>query len=677
MKYPFWILERSFGGIGVAVSPINGTQSGNWPEGPSSPMSLEACRAMMMACSADDAQGPAHMVFLVGGAGNGKSKLAAEVVAQIPGSRRGASSNFAQRCYEFDLPNGGALRVVNDATIPPKDKHEAPLRRDLVDALRNGEHLLACINRGVLIGEVGKAATAGDAALDHVAESITAWLLDGRFQEDEADRVDRLTVENDQDAAHYRFGKITLGGREAAIIHVVYMDRASLLEEWEPAPSAESTVKPLPLGKMRTLALLGIDRKEHASAFENCITELAKTFGGGLDADDLDPVRANAMALSRPGPAKGWCSVMRGAEILTGTHFSYRELWALSAHSFVGPVASDTFAALSEHVRAKIVIAQQGRGEERLSALMTLGALRTHMLLFDAGNAAAAAGDETATSVANMPFPWPHTASDALRAVQFADPLRQFGATDGKDASALGRRLDGISEGQLPGAQLAREEPAIAEYWSPLDATIEEEIGLAIAPRGDSLPLRVRSKLLAWYGRYMYRLVALVRGWPAYVSVAHEWQNAWEDANQGKRLSREIEDAVLDILAPQDDAGRSAYFTFLQPRVTPGAGSAPKVRLELPRNKVEISARTVGDRIDIEIILPSANDQRPAAEATLDFHFLRETMARRDGHGFTDSLLLIEPRIERLRAAMVAAQLAAEDGRNRFYFTDRTFAEAR
>lgn len=632
---------------------------------------------LVLACSKSAELGPAHMVFLVGGAGNGKSKLAAEVVAEVCGIQRGEPSIFAQRCYEFDLPNGRALRIINDATIPPKDGHHAPLRRDLVDALRNRQHFLGCINRGVLIGEVGRPTTAGDSALEHVALSITAWLLDGRTPQAEAGRADRLVVEAANDSGHYRFGKVILGDKEVAIIHVVYMDRASLLENWEQAPSTDSTDKPLPLSKIRTLALCGDDRKMYPSAFEHCIIELATRFGDEIDANILDPVRANAAALSRSGPARGWCSIMRGAEILTGTHFSYRELWALGAHSLVGPVTSDTVEALFDYVSVKIGIARQGQGEEKLDALMKLGALRTHMLLFDAGNGDATAWENSAKGVAGAPFAWPSTASDALLAVRIADPLRQFGTTDGDDATAISRRLDAISEGKLPGAQLAQEEPAIAEYWSVLDATIEQEIQLAIAPRDDALPLKVRSELLAWYGRYMYRLVAMVRGWPAYVSVANEWQNAWEDANKMKRLNSYIENAVLDILAPLDEAGRTAYFTFLQPRVTPGAGSAPKVRLELPRNKIDVSARTEGDRIDIVINLPSAHQDRPTAEATLDFHFLREAMARREGHGFTDSLLLIEPRIERLRAAIVAAQLASEDGRNRFYFTDRTFAEVR
>ena len=84
------------------------------------------------------------MVFLVGGAGNGKSKLAADAVGNVDGTLQGDASEFAQRTYAYELAAGGCLRVINDATIPPADKHVAPLVRDLSDVINSGDHLLAC-----------------------------------------------------------------------------------------------------------------------------------------------------------------------------------------------------------------------------------------------------------------------------------------------------------------------------------------------------------------------------------------------------------------------------------------------------------------------------------------------------------------------------------------------------
>ena len=75
-----WVLERSFGGLGAAVSPESAAGSHNWPVGPTPPMSGAVCDALVQACSrsgGDDE--PICISVLVGGAGNGKSKLASDV----------------------------------------------------------------------------------------------------------------------------------------------------------------------------------------------------------------------------------------------------------------------------------------------------------------------------------------------------------------------------------------------------------------------------------------------------------------------------------------------------------------------------------------------------------------------------------------------------------------------
>ena len=98
--YPAWILERSFGGLGVAVSPNSEQLEGSWPDGPSSPMSREASNALISACNGGAGwNDPRCMVFLVGGAGNGKSKLAADTVKAVKGKFIGKGRSFAQRTY--------------------------------------------------------------------------------------------------------------------------------------------------------------------------------------------------------------------------------------------------------------------------------------------------------------------------------------------------------------------------------------------------------------------------------------------------------------------------------------------------------------------------------------------------------------------------------------------------
>lgn len=421
MPYPSWILERSFGGLGVAVSPISGGEGEKWPTGPSSPMSSEACRAMMMACSASDNLGPAHMVFLVGGAGNGKSRLAAEVVKHVNGKRKGEDSAFAQRCYEFALPNGRALRILNDATIPPADKHQFALRRDIAEALHGNEHFLGCINRGVLIGEQSeREGLSGNQ--DKIASDIIAWLLDGCLRNDGADELG-LVSGGELDVGHYQFAKVREAGKVTAVLHLVYMDSASLLEEWEMPPAMERTDAALPTVKQTVTPLGSVKRGDMATAFEACLTKLASNFHADLSPSTFDPIAANAVSLSSELVARGWCSIMRGAEILSGTHFSYRELWALSAHSLVGPASSDALAKLSAHVAENVELIQSSEIHDRVAGAVALGNLRSHMMLFDAG--APEGGSDIKT------FDWPRTISDAISALALRRPCEALRAVEG------------------------------------------------------------------------------------------------------------------------------------------------------------------------------------------------------------------------------------------------------
>ncbi|WP_157966445.1 hypothetical protein [Oceanibium sediminis] len=664
MIYPTWILERSFGGLGVAVSPLNGALQSRWPDGRSSPMSAEACQAMMIACSAADNLGPAHMVFLVGGAGNGKSKLAADVVACVNGTARDEPSAFAQRCYAFDLPNGRGLRVVNDATIPPADKQEFALQRDIVDALEAGDHFLGCINRGVLIGERQEPDSLENDN-NRVASAIISWLLEGELPALPTGNAEIKTAGESEDASeNYGFARIRIAGNLVAVVHLVYMDNASLLEEWPESEPATRTDAALPSCQPKVTPLLDRERGEVESAFEGCLSKLASGYLNDLPAENLDPVRSNTLSLSNTSVARGWCSVMRGAEILSGTHFSYRELWALASHSIIGPLASEALGELQKHVQLQQDRVRNGNPQEQVRSAIALGNLRAHMLLFDAGRRKQ--GDEAGD------FGWPETSSDALKAIQFADPLKHFGPRESVETSFLDEAINGLKDGHLPGASLAETDKLVRYYWTPLDARIEEIVSHAVNATGEnSLTLKDRSRVLSWYGRYLYRLKALASGWPAHVSIVSEWQNTWIDAHLGRRMNPDLEDAVLDILAPLGDDGRTTYFTFLQPRVSAGDNSANKVRIEIPRQDVLVGMTTSGDRLDLAISLRSQSGGTPSAFTTLDFHLLREAMARQGGHGFTDSLLVIEPRIERLRAAMVATQIRSAGSRSRYGFSDR------
>ena len=43
--------------------------------------------------------------------------------------------------------------------------------------------------------------------------------------------------------------------------------------------------------------------------------------------NELDPLRSNLAALSNPSVLSGLCDLFRGAEIIAGERYSYRDVW--------------------------------------------------------------------------------------------------------------------------------------------------------------------------------------------------------------------------------------------------------------------------------------------------------------------------------------------------------------
>lgn len=664
--YPWWILERGFGGMGTAVSPISKNTRDKWPDGPSAPSALEACMSLVKACNAfREPIEPSCMVILVGGAGNGKSKLAADTVAQIDGKLQGESSKFARRKYSFLLETGRDLTVINDATIPAKDRYPAPLLRDLAEAIERHEHLLGCVNRGVLISEASTVLNDNDKDELHVARCLANWLLTGARPElPESEFLLEVTEDATEDTGNYGFAKVFKSGSHLASIHAVYMDQASLLEPWHISDERETKpLEPLDVRGSTSVPLLSSERASKPCAFEECLAKAALAFTADAKGRSLDPFLANARSLQAELPARGWCSIMRGAEVISGSQFTYRELWALVAHSLVGPSTPGGLDGLSEEIDTWIDVVEDN-GDDALEALVALGNMRTHMLLFDAGNAG------VSRSPTRFWHSWPSTSNEALKSISLADPLRQFGPSDGKQYLELADRLSRVEDKDLPIRGLAQKETAVGQYFTALDALIEAKIAEAVNPENDRSSLKGRNSLLNWYGRYMYRLVAFARGWPAHSSVIHAWQDAWIDAQSGRPIRRELEDAILDIVAPVEHKNSEAYFTFLKPRVAGNSADQSVAEIEIPRNRMRISAKAFGDRIEIVIDTGDAGDRKNLqARTSLDFHLLREAQSRVRGQGFTDSLELIEPRIERLRASLVAKGLAAQEDQHRFRFS--------
>ena len=165
----------------------------------------------------------------MGGAGNGKSFLAKKVASAVKGCRIGEASEFSSRQYDYDLDNGSYLRIVNDATIPPRESLDTThyLTNDVQFCIQKKSHLLACVNRGVLIAESQRDSS-------KTSSRIVNSLLEMTTDSAGGGPVERR--------GHLYFEReVELENSIVADVHVVFMDQCSL---FEPFPAAQSRKRP-------------------------------------------------------------------------------------------------------------------------------------------------------------------------------------------------------------------------------------------------------------------------------------------------------------------------------------------------------------------------------------------------------------------------------------------------
>ena len=664
-SYPRWIEERAPGGGDVAATPGGGQDSAasSWPIGPSAPVAEEASDLLLSACRSGLATRQTILV-VVGGAGNGKSWLAKKVVEASGATRVGPPGRFASRAYDFDLSSDAVLRVINDATIPAGDG-SADLGADIADMLKDGCHGLVCVNRGVIVGEARRHLGETKTDEEAVARALVAWLLSGSEILPAGTAVDFGAWQAESGppgcgaTSHYAFVRLHGPDSAGADVHVVYMDHASLLE---PAPerarvrTPEEPLEPSPL----TCVPIGAAVRRDA-AFLRPLREVAERFLLDAPADwpggELDPVKANATALCDEAVADGWCRAMRAAEIYGGMHLTYRDLWALATVSITGGVP---LKVLETWVADRVAeLARAGEDPDaRIAPLAALAAARTHVVLF---------GALPADPPQNAP-PWPgiRAPTEALNVVRAVDPLRDFAppASFAVDEASVVDALATIEEGKRPGQSLAdalagRGAPGLAAAWSPLDLTLEDTVAACVDPsRQDGFS--DRRALLAWYGQYLVRLVALSSGWPAFGDVVDSWQAAMRRGLRGGQLQDAIERSLREVVLPSREiaTGDKTMLPLLRSRVVQVSPDDRHVAVRLDPRDFRVALRVEGAGLVLSIGRHGV--EGAAAETALDFHLLREAMARRDGVGFTGSIREVEPRIERLRASIVAMEIGRE-----------------
>jgi hypothetical protein len=238
--------------------------------------------------------------------------------------------------------------------------------------------------------------------------------------------------------------------------------------------------------------------------------------------------------------------------------------------------------------------------------------------------------------------------------LKLADPVRSL---DREVRDLYTDKLFLLEEHARPGRDLAGSDERFASCWTDFDKALEETIVNWLhcdeTPGSSGLSRRQvtrRRLLVGWYGEYIARLLSFSRGLPAFPGLVSLWQYSWQNSAasaEGGNLAQDLESGLLELAFPSS-SGKCALPVFDEHIVPSQEGPATaRVLVEVRRSDYRVKSTVRGDRVIVRL-QHDAEDR--ASELLLDFPLLREIQARKGGHGFTEAMFDVEPRIERLRA---------------------------
>jgi hypothetical protein len=664
------LLQRSFGGEDVAIAP-GADIDPFWPTGPSAVGAMDVCErlAVHLRESVDQVS---EWVFLVGGAGNGKSFLANHVVVESECELvQDIDDGLAKRVYIYCSPTKRPFRLVNDATIPPAEQGtegQPSLCADLLEAIELRQDVLACVNRGILIGEQqeieeGESSNELPAAI----KSLISWLTTSEIpsstgQEDVGNDI-QLRLGTDAEGiplqvqeGYYAAVELVSAGNLLARVHLLNMDYASLFEpvpllenersiQWDENSAAPRVAKydVLQYGKDR-------EGRRQSPAYK-VLRELLGQFDEIDVEKDDDPLHANLAMLRNEGVCEGLTEIFRAAEIVSGQRFTYRELWGLLCIALTGYVRKEFLEFGDEHVPPEQWYERElaGQADDELFFLVSAAMQRTHMSLFG--------GEIPRLKVWNSLPRFEPTFPSASRWLKEVDPsidtLRDWG--EDVHQAMMSIRL---SEEQRPSEYLFAREPLVEHAWHRFDTRLETEILARIRHRRTSDP--DRRLLQGWYGSYLFRLYGLACGLPAFSETVTEWTENWRAAQRGQpptpRFSQGLETLLTGGRA-NGSAGDRIYLPLFATRTTPiSTFSEATIAVEFPvRNFRDFGMTVRGDNLALFLhgLHNSQGDGRH--EIIIDFALCRDALCCSSGElGFTDNSHKTAPRVERMRAALLS-----------------------
>lgn len=613
--------KRAFGGEDVAARP--GVEDDDWwPQGRLLPGVDYVIQGFV-----DSIGSGTHltMVFLLGGAGNGKSFAARELARRL-GIPASPPDVLAERLYSTQL-EGTRIEILNDATIAPSDSyHEHQAVALCTDIARWHKQSLAgpvgafcCVNRGIAIDEL-RALDAHRVAVGDFAAAVLEWLASptqdiSRTLETQPTLQSQFGTAELSALSQVKMQEFLFLGRSVRIV-ALSVDASSLMEP------------DLGLQQSRARELFGL-------VLDRCRVEAHARPSGC-------PVRANVLQWIDTDATARWEELLRAAEIASGRLFSYRDVWGIVALALLGPgfVDDNGSLELEPHIDRHLArLENAASARERLVALMELAKFRSHEALFRA--------------------PVPSGSDFAPRFPPSTPPHAGLGLIDpsvwgSQDSPLVESALEAIAIGDRP-SRILRASDLQLTGWSEFEATLEDALLSFVG--SEDCPDTARRQLVSWFGGYVTRLVGISTGRLGNAEVINVWRECYRASAPGPAaLPLTIESPLHLLLFPPHDGEPNdrvlipAFAGRIEPLRPPRDGSAAQLAEFVTHTGLSLTVARAGGRLVLECRL--AGSISVVGQMALDFPMLREALCCRvDRPGQTESSAFVEPRMERCRAA--------------------------
>ncbi len=654
------LLAHTHGGINAAVVPLRNGITAALPAGNAPAAVPEVLDTLFTALSSSSSV--RHWIFLVGGPGNGKSHQLASFIARLTatgGTHISNSSRPGGRYCDDIALNNQTLRIINDATIRPPSVSASTgtgqLASDLRSALSDAAHLLCNVNRGVLIEELARS-RASDPSCPEGA--LLSWLVSNRHPTDQS-----ILIPSPSTGTFYHSAALTSPVSSFAIrIHVVSLDTLSLLEKVpsKAGLSVHGIDTPHPsCAQYTVMELCSPDRWESPAGqlLRSILTDGAFEQQGcaSCEAAQLCPFLANIRALRGSPAGLGFLVMLRASEISTGRLFNYRDLWSLIATAVLGPSRTEwSTSTPCAWVLPLITHAASRDHHARRKAIVELSLHRLHHALFH-GRLPSPYFCGLQTWRLTLPLGVP-----ALSNLRLVDPASDV---TGEWAEDVHNSMEEWAFQQSPLHRLKETNPDINAFAAPIDHLLEKELTESLT--GPKIKDSQRRDHIRWLGTAYYRMLALNKLWPGRRNLINEWirVRAYVDAGQEHIIDSDLDMGLQHLLFPefpQVNFDRACLLPLFASRIEPLRGPQERNTLSVavPRqgqDAVLLAYATTGDALWLCLKRCARDGGDELARLRLDYYSCREALVSARGYGFTEAGATSMPRVERVRASLVAA----------------------